>query len=113
MLVEFYVLRVYFELAVPSANPLKLFCGGPRARKVRHDIAWFDKEESAVGVLTSRLEADASSVSVVHPTLSIPIHPRLRISVVPTYSQVPPASRGRPFCRCLVTWLLLLCVEAF
>ncbi|CAM9703395.1 unnamed protein product, partial [Scytosiphon promiscuus] len=41
---------------------------------VRHDIAWFDKESSAVGVLTARLEAEASLVrrstgsSVAHAT---------------------------------------------
>ncbi|CAM9784749.1 unnamed protein product, partial [Ectocarpus sp. 12 AP-2014] len=29
---------------------------------VRHDIAWFDEESSAVGVLTTRLEAEASMV---------------------------------------------------
>ncbi|CAM9424622.1 unnamed protein product [Ascophyllum nodosum] len=29
---------------------------------VRHDIGWFDKDESAVGILTSRLESEASAV---------------------------------------------------
>eukprot|EP00904_Undaria_pinnatifida_P011955 jgi/Undpi1/7890/HiC_scaffold_24.g10362.m1 len=29
---------------------------------VRHDISWFDQESNAVGVLTSRLEAEASAV---------------------------------------------------
>ncbi|CAM9424479.1 unnamed protein product [Ascophyllum nodosum] len=29
---------------------------------VRHDIGWFDKDESAVGILTSRLESEASLV---------------------------------------------------
>lgn len=42
--------------------------------QVRHDIAWFDKDESAVGVLTARLESEASAVSKGHderrPTLS-------------------------------------------
>ena len=30
---------------------------------MRHDISWFDKESSAVGILTSRLESEASLVS--------------------------------------------------
>ncbi|CAN0287525.1 unnamed protein product [Ectocarpus sp. 6 AP-2014] len=30
--------------------------------QVRHDISWFDKESSAVGILTSRLESEASMV---------------------------------------------------
>lgn len=30
--------------------------------QVRHDISWFDQESNAVGVLTSRLEAEASAV---------------------------------------------------
>ncbi|CAN0560241.1 unnamed protein product, partial [Ectocarpus sp. 12 AP-2014] len=41
---------------------------------VRHDISWFDEESSAVGILTSRLESEASMVrrstgsSVAHST---------------------------------------------
>lgn len=31
--------------------------------KVRHEISWFDRESSAVGILTSRLESEASIVS--------------------------------------------------
>lgn len=34
----------------------------PRLLQIRHDVAWFDKEENAVGVLTTRLEGDASLV---------------------------------------------------
>ena len=33
-------------------------------RQVRHDIGWFDKDESAVGILTSRLESEASTVRI-------------------------------------------------
>ena len=35
-----------------------------RRRQVRHDIGWFDKDESAVGILTSRLESEASTVRI-------------------------------------------------
>lgn len=33
--------------------------------QVRHDIAWFDRDESAVGVLTNRLEAEAFMVKML------------------------------------------------
>ena len=32
--------------------------------QVRHDIGWFDKDESAVGILTNRLESEASLVRI-------------------------------------------------
>lgn len=32
-------------------------------QKVRHDIGWFDRDQSALGILTSRLETEASMVS--------------------------------------------------
>lgn len=34
-----------------------------RGDQVRHDIGWFDKDEMAVGILTARLETEASTVS--------------------------------------------------
>jgi len=35
---------------------------------VRHDISWFDHEANAVGILTARLESEASLVSdLIHP----------------------------------------------
>lgn len=37
--------------------------------QVRHDIAWFDRDESAVGILTHRLEAEASTVRATKATI--------------------------------------------
>lgn len=40
-----------------------LRCDPYLVSQVRHDISWFDKDSSAVGILTSRLESEASMVS--------------------------------------------------
>ena len=39
--------------------------------QVRHDISWFDLDSSAVGILTTRLESEASAVrkSLKHPSI--------------------------------------------
>lgn len=45
---------------------------------LRHDVGWFDKDENAVGVLTTQLEEDASKVTKTrqdktsYPTLPLP-----------------------------------------
>ena len=49
---------------------------------MRHDISWFDKESSAVGILTSRLESEASLVS--EPYCTAPF--RVLYVFVPLYT---------------------------